>query len=387
MSTSASTTSPTGNDALAGTLLAVSFIAVVLRFVARKVQRAPLEADDWLVIPAWLMFLAMCGCVFDGVGLRLIGYSTKVVSSTGAPPEISSKLYIALDIFTAACYGLTKLSALLFYIRIFCVSGRAGTFKILCYSSIVIVTLWTIVFIILPPLQCGTHFSALWIAKDKAKYCTHSHPYILSNSITDLLLEVLVLALPIPKIWTLRTTVRRRLAVTFVFLAALVSLGASIARLAIFVELLGGEVKDTSLGNTTIIFMWVLEAGFALIAVNLPSLYYLRRRVSPEKVLQSVRSALSLQSLGSRGSKSSKASKTSKRSGNKTMGGDGIISTEKASLGDGRSDRSAVGLVPPTHGTSESHAMYSINSRDEEDVPPMPQDRIKVTNRVSQSIE
>ena len=38
-------------------------------------------------------------------------------------------------------------------------------------------------------------------------------------------------------------------------------------------EVLDHQIDDLSEAKTTQTFMWILEAGFALIAVNLPSLW------------------------------------------------------------------------------------------------------------------
>lgn len=51
--------------------------------------------------------------------------------------------------------------------------------------------------------------------------------------------------------------------------------------------------------NTQMAFYAILEAGFTIITVNLPSLWYFTAGVTPERILRSVRSIVS---LGSRGS-------------------------------------------------------------------------------------
>lgn len=56
-------------------------------------------------------------------------------------------------------------------------------------------------YLILTGLICGTHFSALWTSRsDYLKYCGAAHPYLLSLSISDFLLDIWILALPIPQV-------------------------------------------------------------------------------------------------------------------------------------------------------------------------------------------
>ena len=47
-----STSSKEGLLAVCGTLTGLSITSVGLRFYARKLQKLPLMADDWVVIPA-----------------------------------------------------------------------------------------------------------------------------------------------------------------------------------------------------------------------------------------------------------------------------------------------------------------------------------------------
>ena len=51
--------------------------------------------------------------------------------------------------------------------------------------------------------------------------------------------------------------------------------------------------------DTAEVYWSILEAGLCLLAVNLPSLWYYRHKLSPESVLASIRSAISLRSLRS----------------------------------------------------------------------------------------
>ena len=94
----------------------------------------------------------------------------------------------------------TKMSALFFYRRIFCV-GQAGQseriFNVATIISLVIVGCWLVTFDFLEGFQCGTHFSALWDGTWH-KYCHLTFPYLYGLTVSNLLLDVWILALPIP---------------------------------------------------------------------------------------------------------------------------------------------------------------------------------------------
>ena len=65
--------------------------------------------------------------------------------------------------------------------------------------TLVIISLWTVAYLILPGLQCGVHFSALWTGPiDYLRYCHTGYPFLLSLAISDLLLDIWIICLPLP---------------------------------------------------------------------------------------------------------------------------------------------------------------------------------------------
>lgn len=75
-------------------------------------------------------------------------------------------------------------------------------FNIIVTASIVIVACWLVTFVLLAGFECSTHFSALWDGT-YGKYCTISFPYLYGLAISDFLLDVWILALPIPSVCSL----------------------------------------------------------------------------------------------------------------------------------------------------------------------------------------
>lgn len=106
--------------------------------------------------------------------------------------------------------------------------------------------------------------------------------------------------MPVPSIWSLKTTITRKISITAIFLLALVGFGASIARLVIFVRLAGGashkSAIDIQLNDTQAVWFSMLETGLALIAVNLPSIWGLISHTSVNSFLGSFKSLLSIRS-------------------------------------------------------------------------------------------
>ncbi|OTB03440.1 hypothetical protein M426DRAFT_177781 [Hypoxylon sp. CI-4A] len=300
-----SDSSKEGVLALAGSLMGLSTIAVGLRFWTRRRQNAPLMADDWIAGLGLLSYIGASICVFTMVHNKLLGYSShdftpEEVKAMGRTNEVSQ---VTLDILTNNTLACVKLSALFFYRRIFCAGAKWTAFGMATWATIILVILWLLVFQFLTGFQCGTHFSALWDGT-YLQYCTISFPFLYGLVISDFLLDVWILVLPIPGILRLHTTPQRKLSIIGVLLLALVGLGASTARMVQYIKIeLGGPdyllFTDHERLITQSFFYTMLEGGMALIAVNLPSLQVFSVSFNTGEILRSVRSLLDLSFLRS----------------------------------------------------------------------------------------
>ena len=103
--------------------------------------------------------------------------------------------------------------------------------------------------------------------------------------------------------------------------------------------------------NTKAIYLSVLETGLSLIAVNLPSLCFVFTRLSPEKVLRSVRSMISLRS-----DRSSGASHQGRGGG-----GGGAQSYPSSSLDKKRSNNSSSSQSHLTHPDAQGVQTYAMD--------------------------
>ncbi|KAG8526997.1 uncharacterized protein KY384_008426 [Bacidia gigantensis] len=127
---------------------------------------------------------------------------------------------------------------------------------------------------------------------------------------SDLILDVFLLVLPLPSIWTLRMTVTRKLQVSFIMILGLSAIAASIARLVLYVQLEKAALAQEEVDQNpqkpglsfptevlTLSMYWsTLESGLAIIAACLPSLSSLFTAKSLQSAVHSVRSVLSLRS-------------------------------------------------------------------------------------------
>ncbi|KAF3767962.1 hypothetical protein M406DRAFT_355782, partial [Cryphonectria parasitica EP155] len=208
-----SSESKDGILAVSGSLLGLSTLVVGLRLCARKQQNARLMTDDALAVLSLVAFVGTAACTFLMVKHKTVGYPSTdfTVAEELAVAEIAAKLNVAWDVLGLTSLACIKLSALFFYRRVFCIHGwlEAQWFSIATFVTIVLVVLWDVVFSFLPGFQCGTHFSALWDGTYET-YCTISFPYLYGLAVSDFLLDVWILFLPIPRILQLHATASQK---------------------------------------------------------------------------------------------------------------------------------------------------------------------------------
>lgn len=205
-------------------LPALSTAAVALRFWLRGKQKSQLKLDDWLMLPALVLFIGMCICTILGVRKRAWGYPNldpeKGLEAYNICQIYEGQLLEAFQFIQILVLGCIKLGALFFYRRIFC-TGVVGlaTFNIALHLCVIITVLWTIAMTVMNAAQCGSHISKLWTTnvEDYLKYCIYVFPFVTGFAISNFLLDLLVLVLPIPKIWSLHAKTPRKLGVTGVF--------------------------------------------------------------------------------------------------------------------------------------------------------------------------
>ncbi|KAI0196401.1 hypothetical protein F4808DRAFT_439944 [Astrocystis sublimbata] len=281
--------------ALAASLTGLATVTVGLRFWARRRNKLQLLADDWLAAFALLTFIAASIITFVGVRGKNLGYSShdftpeETLENGRKHPET----VIALELFTNNTLACVKLSALFFYRRIFCAGGKKTALGTAIWATIAVVVLWTLIFQPLIGFQCGSHFSSFW---DGTFYdhCTIAYPVLFGLVISNFLIDIWILLLPIPSILRLNTNLRKKLSIIGVFLLAFVGVLASIGRIVQYVQIEVGGADyllkgDLEQSLTRAFFYTLLESGISIIAVNLPSI---RSLFANTKTMQSMRNLM-----------------------------------------------------------------------------------------------
>ncbi|KAI0438430.1 hypothetical protein F4803DRAFT_534988 [Xylaria telfairii] len=314
--------------------LILDMLVVGIRFYRVKLQKGPLKIDDWLVLPALALNIGMSVAVWFGVSRQAVGYPTPpLIQAKGiiertpldqinATISTNNEVFFIVSSMFAASVSLSKASILCFYRRIFCPRGAWRDLAVISIAfMLVIVTLFGIGITFAYIFACGTHFNYYWstAGAEVLEKCINTQILIYAQSVSDFIIDAIIILMPIPLIWKLHMKVKRKLAVTAIFLTASLAVIASLVKLVWFLwenETPWNPEYDQDLIVSTFIFWSILETHAGLLAVCLPTLRLKsNNNWSLDSIIASLRSKISLSSLRSIKGKAERLSKSDSHSG------------------------------------------------------------------------
>ncbi|KAI1171479.1 hypothetical protein F4777DRAFT_53726 [Nemania sp. FL0916] len=284
-------------------LSVLDILALGLRFVARRRQQQPLKADDWLLVPATLLTLGIGISMVYAVSQHGLAYPFVLPPGQDDPFNVVSRqlsiegaVQWAYTVMLPLALGCSKLSFLLFYRRIFAIDGSSKT-NIFLVGMCIFVTAWMIAFFLIFLFLCKTSFWALWTSASAImEHCLSDTNPNFSMAITDAVTDVVIFITPLPLVLRLNLTVKKKIAVTCVFLVGLITVAASLTRLVLTARILAvGYDRDAdpiceskitcyethaygiSVLVTSFVYWGMVESGIAVFVACLPTLWMFSR--------------------------------------------------------------------------------------------------------------
>ncbi|KAJ8128843.1 hypothetical protein O1611_g4794 [Lasiodiplodia mahajangana] len=249
--------------------------AVALRFHGRRVTRVGYDLDDWTVLAALLFTLVLNG-IFLGATIEgaITGHSPILNDWPVTTPLqiVAQKYKYAFQTTEKIVFGLIKISILFLWKRIF---GASNRFTILCWSMIGLTALWALAFFFTTVFQCGDRWSLNWSPIGIfLTECIESLNVLTVFAATDILSDLIIIAMPVPLIWRLQLPTRKKIALNSVFLIGLFTIGAGIARAYMYlVTSYDKEDNPDFIADFTLCLLWSeIEANVAMLVANLPTL-------------------------------------------------------------------------------------------------------------------
>ena len=129
-----------------------------------------------------------------------------------APNQValSLKYYFAVVNVSALGISLPKYSAVFFYIRVF--KMKSTIYRIAVYTALALVTAWLLFAVLSEVFQC-TPLRKAWLPLVPG-HCNNMHDRLVGSSIASVIIDLYIMLLPIPILWTLHTGRSRKIVLT-----------------------------------------------------------------------------------------------------------------------------------------------------------------------------
>ncbi len=212
--------------------------------------------------------------MYVGAAKGALGRHTEFNPDTG--PVFTHRITVLEQIVYASqltqtlTFGLTKLTVLLLYRRIF----PGETFRKVILVGYGVVFVWTFGYFFSNLFQCwpiATNWTWWGFSKD---LCINTNMMILSQSWSDVFTDLAILAMPLPCIWALQMKLRHKLGVSAIFLLGLLTVGAGIAKLVFFIRVASSAnvSLDVSYTLTPTVYWPMIESSLGIVGACLPLL-------------------------------------------------------------------------------------------------------------------
>ncbi|KAI1822703.1 hypothetical protein F4861DRAFT_540750 [Xylaria intraflava] len=277
---------------------------VTLRFVSIRIGGRPVQLEDWLILPAWIIEIGLCvnvicSVIYGGVGRHeayVLTYEPHGLISWAQTLFVTELLY-------GIVFPIEKTTILLLYLRLFRIHRP---FRVTTYLLITYIWLWGISEVIVAISQC-IPIAYQW-DKTIDGHCIDQLSYYRWVSVPNVIHDVVMLILPLPMVWSLQIDLRQKLALSGVFLIGSIGCIASFIRLAFFFKL--NALSDNTWASIQLQSWTLAETGVILISACLPALWPL--------ILRTMTQAGTFRSVFSKGMSTRDGREPNRSNGNDT---------------------------------------------------------------------
>ncbi|KAL8721382.1 MAG: hypothetical protein Q9225_001929 [Loekoesia sp. 1 TL-2023] len=182
--------------------------------------------------------MTVTGCV-----QRVITGHSPVVNDWPVSTEkehLAEKYKYGFQTTEKIAFGLIKLSFLFLWRRIF---GHVRIFNTISWVMIAVVSAWSLTFFLATVFQCGVKWNLNWAPITAfLTQCSNTLNMLTVFTTTDIITDLLIIAMPIPMIWSLQMSIRRKVAVSGMFLVGIFAISAGIARMVAYLVTSYGKI-------------------------------------------------------------------------------------------------------------------------------------------------
>ncbi|EWC43834.1 hypothetical protein DRE_07278 [Drechslerella stenobrocha 248] len=254
-------------------LVPLSTIVIGLRLYCRQFILGRVRVDDWLILAALLITWGVATLNYwQAFFFTGVHFKDMPPPDPTKPPlytlEGTLKSWYVYQLVYLFDLCLIKLSILAFYHQI----SAAKAYRIIIYTSMVAVTIYSIIMIFINAWECPK-VSDAWSAEillQKTGSCRDLHSLYFAQASFNIFSDLWILLLPIPVLMRLQMRTNKRIALIGIFSVGSVAVIASCAR--IYALHVWSISKDIPYDGANILIWSQIEINAALISCSIPAL-------------------------------------------------------------------------------------------------------------------
>ncbi|KAL4869920.1 hypothetical protein BDV12DRAFT_195922 [Aspergillus spectabilis] len=257
--------------------LAIAFLCVLLRVTGRIVL-SKIGPDDCVVGLALCIAIAIGAIAFP---IRDGGLGKDIWNVPFDDITRIVYLFAIATILYPPCIALIKISMLLLYLRLF----PGYYIRVATITTLVLTTCWGLIYTFMGIFQCKPR-NYMWMKWDGEHEgeCLDQNAILVSHAIINIVLDVVVIALPLPTLLRLNLSWMKKLGVCFMFVIGLVVTVISILRLT---TSLGFLTSSNPTRDFIPVSIWsFLEIDLGIICACLPGIRALIKYVFPSSKIR-----------------------------------------------------------------------------------------------------
>ncbi|KAK4107383.1 hypothetical protein N656DRAFT_763566 [Canariomyces notabilis] len=269
--------------AFAIAMTVVTVLSIVLRFWSRSLVAPHSHTrnqrrfwwDDWAAlasVPFILTIFALAfACLPLGLGRHVWTLETEHLFT------ILKFIFIIYFIYDGALF-LTKLSALLFFSRVFPAHANSAWFNIILYVTHGLNVAWFLGIVFGTVFMCNP-IARNWIPMLEGT-CGSTTGLWYGSAIPSVAIDLIILLLPLPKTWGLQTSLARKGGIVAIFLLGYCVVVVSLGRLITLVKSGKALDDDITYEGMPVIYWVAAESPILLLGICLPAMLPLGRHMA-----------------------------------------------------------------------------------------------------------
>ncbi|KAJ5101223.1 hypothetical protein N7456_007275 [Penicillium angulare] len=256
-----------GFEAYVSMFLGLTTLMSLVRVISKVFTKQRWWWDDLFALLSWVSEVIILSLLIYWVSLGFGLHEEFIAAQDENDLIIGGRGLYAGTLFFDSSICFPKLSALFFYARVFNIRDR--TLRLQLWIIGILVVCWLISSWIVTIWQCDPIAKA-WNPSIPGK-CIKTYPWFIATATISFAIDIWILIIPIPLIWALKSSLRRRIYLLVAFFLTYSVIVASAGRLIAITQVIPTVAEDETWRMPTYMYWICLEGSLSVISISVPN--------------------------------------------------------------------------------------------------------------------